>query len=529
MTTTPRTSAIGPDFTIPVEKRYFEDCVPGATYRYGSIAGLAPPGIDTLRWTRPVRPGDRLSIRTTVRAARLSRTKPDRGIVHTDVEVLNQHDDTVLTLTALNLLRSRDAGRPAPQERRNHARNVPAQLRPTTPHQPLPCARVPDAVPDPAMSCGARLSRGATGLGSTGWSTGAGPEVDRRRHGGSDVVGIVVLGGCAAWSMITATARAGRPEGVLLAVLAVAAGYAGGRIAGGLAPVATSCAVGAGGLCLALAAPQAVPAPNTSTPLGGAGATAALLVLSTGALACAAWAARTRHLRVTLHLLSAGTVVLGAVAGSGVGAAASCGVVLCTLAAAGLRHRAGALAGLGVGTAAVAGLGLALAGGALPSGAASFLGGELPEGRVRLWHRALDLAASDPVLGAGPGRFEEFGPVTTVSAASAGSPAPDARPHSAVLQVAAEQGFIGLALLTAAYCWLLYVLWRSTRPTPVVLTAGAALTAVAVLATVGNALSFTAVTAGAGLLAGIATAMPLGDEPPDDDAAAPEPVRDGRG
>ncbi|MEU6844282.1 O-antigen ligase family protein [Streptomyces sp. NPDC046716] len=342
----------------------------------------------------------------------------------------------------------------------------------------------------------------------------------------SDVVGVAVLGGCATWSLITATARAGRPEGVLLAVLAVAAGYAGGRIAGGLAPVATSCAVAAGGLALAVASPQAVPAPNTAAPPGGAGATAALLVLSTGALSCAAWAARNRRLRTTLHLLSAGTVAVGALAGSGAGAAASGVVVLCALASARLRRRAGALAGLGVGTAAVAGLGIALADGALPSGPASFLEGELSERRVQLWHRALDLAASDPSLGAGPGRFADFG---TASTLSAGSSAPDARPHSAVLQVAAEQGFIGLALLTAAYCWLLYVLWRSARPTPVVLTAGAALTAVAMLATVGNALSFTAVTAGAGLLAGIATAVPFGDEPPDDDAAAPEFVRDGRG
>ncbi|WP_353940707.1 O-antigen ligase family protein [Streptomyces sp. HUAS MG91] len=337
------------------------------------------------------------------------------------------------------------------------------------------------------------------------------------------MVGIAVLGGCAAWSLITATARAGRPEGVLLAVLAVAAGYAGGRIAGGLAPVATSCAVAAGGLCLAVASPQTVPAPNTSAPPGGAGATAALLVLSTGALSCAAWATRARRPRIALHLLSAGTVVVGVLAGSGAGAAASCGVVLCALGSARARHRAGALAGLGFGTAAVAGLGVGLADGALPPGPASFLEDELSEHRVRLWHRALDLAASDPVLGAGPGRFEDFG---TVSAAS---PVPDARPHSAVLQVAAEQGFIGLALLTAAYGWLLYVLWRSARSTQVVLTAGAALTAVAMLATVGNALSFTAVTVGAGLLGGIATAVPFGDEPPDDDAAAPEFVRDGRG
>ncbi|WP_199791076.1 MULTISPECIES: O-antigen ligase family protein [unclassified Streptomyces] len=360
-------------------------------------------------------------------------------------------------------------------------------------------------------------------MGSTGWSTRTGPGTARRRRGRSDAAGIAVLGGCAAWSLITATAHAGRPEGMLLAVLAVAAGYAGGRIGGALVPVATSCLVAAGGLCLACASPPAMPAPNTATTLGGAGATAALFALSAGALCCAAWASRARGLRVALHVPAAATVVVAAVVGSGAGAAACAGVVLCSLASARLRRRAIGLAGLGLATAAVAGLGVALAQGALPSGLASSLAAQLPERRMLLWHQALDLAASDPLLGAGPGRFEDFTGVPPQPAL------PDGRPHSAVLQVLAEQGVVGLALLAAAYCWLLYVLWRSARSTQVVLAAGAALTAVAVLATVGNPLSFTTVTVGVGLLAGIATAEPLTDEPPDDAAAAPVDVRGGRG
>jgi hypothetical protein len=64
------------------------------------------------------------------------------------------------------------------------------------------------------------------------------------------------------------------------------------------------------------------------------------------------------------------------------------------------------------------------------------------------------------------------------------------------------------------FCWVLYSLWRSPCPTPIALTAGAALTALAVIVSVGNALSFTTVTAGAGLLAGLATARPLRDEEP---------------
>jgi hypothetical protein len=66
-----------------------------------------------------------------------------------------------------------------------------------------------------------------------------------------------------------------------------------------------------------------------------------------------------------------------------------------------------------------------------------------------------------------------------------------------------------VALLGAAFCWMLHALWRSPRPTPVVLTAAATLTALAVKSCLGNALSFSQVTAGAGLLAGLATARRL--------------------
>lgn len=69
--------------------------------------GLASPGIDELRWVRPVRPGDRLSLRVTVLEARRSRSKPDRGLVRASVEVLNQNGEPVMTLKPLNLHRCR--------------------------------------------------------------------------------------------------------------------------------------------------------------------------------------------------------------------------------------------------------------------------------------------------------------------------------------------------------------------------------------------------------------------------------------
>jgi acyl dehydratase len=73
-------------------------------------SSLGSPGVDELRWLRPARPGDELALRTTVEAARLSRSKPDRGLVRTRVELVNGGGDVVLSLTAMNLILTRPAG-----------------------------------------------------------------------------------------------------------------------------------------------------------------------------------------------------------------------------------------------------------------------------------------------------------------------------------------------------------------------------------------------------------------------------------
>jgi acyl dehydratase len=155
------------DFTVPVGERYFEDYQAGAVYEYGyadvdeqemlafarrfdpqpihtdaafaadgpfagliasgwltggifmrlfadhylsSAASLASPGIDELRWPVPVRPGDTLRLRTTITETRPSRSKPDRGLVLTHAELLNQDDRVVLSLKPVNLLRRRAPG-----------------------------------------------------------------------------------------------------------------------------------------------------------------------------------------------------------------------------------------------------------------------------------------------------------------------------------------------------------------------------------------------------------------------------------
>ena len=69
--------------------------------------GLPSPGVDELRWTLPVRPGDTLTLRATVTEARRSRSKPDRGLIHSFMEVLNQNGQVVMTMRPVNPVRVR--------------------------------------------------------------------------------------------------------------------------------------------------------------------------------------------------------------------------------------------------------------------------------------------------------------------------------------------------------------------------------------------------------------------------------------
>jgi len=155
------------DLAVPVTDRYFEDYAPGSVCVYGQIAmtesdivefarrydpqpmhtdpvaaargpfggliasgwhttacvmrvlverylshvaALVSPGIDEMRWKAPVRPGDILRVRVTVLEASPSRSKPDRGLVRTLIEALNQNDEILLSMRAMNLLLRRNPG-----------------------------------------------------------------------------------------------------------------------------------------------------------------------------------------------------------------------------------------------------------------------------------------------------------------------------------------------------------------------------------------------------------------------------------
>ena len=70
-------------------------------------AGLGSPGIDELRWKRPVYPGDTLHVRGKIVDKTPSRSRPDMGSFRTETMVTNQHDQPVMTFTSIVLIRRR--------------------------------------------------------------------------------------------------------------------------------------------------------------------------------------------------------------------------------------------------------------------------------------------------------------------------------------------------------------------------------------------------------------------------------------
>jgi acyl dehydratase len=70
-------------------------------------ASMGSPGIDELRWLKPVRPGDRLRVRLTVVESVPSRSRPDRGVVKSFSETLNQDGEVVMTSRGMVMYRRR--------------------------------------------------------------------------------------------------------------------------------------------------------------------------------------------------------------------------------------------------------------------------------------------------------------------------------------------------------------------------------------------------------------------------------------
>jgi acyl dehydratase len=72
-------------------------------------ASLGSPGVDEIRWLKPVRPGDTLTVSITTVESRPSASKPDRGIVVNTWQATNQHGEVVATMKGMGMFLRRPA------------------------------------------------------------------------------------------------------------------------------------------------------------------------------------------------------------------------------------------------------------------------------------------------------------------------------------------------------------------------------------------------------------------------------------
>jgi acyl dehydratase len=76
-------------------------------------ASMGSPGVDEVKWLIPIRPDDRLTLKSTIVETRASNSRPDRGFIKVAFEMLNQSGDCVMTLGSSLMISRRGAGKPA--------------------------------------------------------------------------------------------------------------------------------------------------------------------------------------------------------------------------------------------------------------------------------------------------------------------------------------------------------------------------------------------------------------------------------
>jgi acyl dehydratase len=74
-----------------------------------TATSLGSPGLDEIRWMRPVRPGDTLRVIARVVETRASESKPDRGVVSIHYTTLNQRGEAVFSMIGRQLIQRRPA------------------------------------------------------------------------------------------------------------------------------------------------------------------------------------------------------------------------------------------------------------------------------------------------------------------------------------------------------------------------------------------------------------------------------------
>jgi len=73
-------------------------------------ASMGSPGVDELRWVKPVRAGDTLHLKSKVLETRASASRPDMGTVRSRYEVYNQHGELVMHMSGVGMFRRRSPG-----------------------------------------------------------------------------------------------------------------------------------------------------------------------------------------------------------------------------------------------------------------------------------------------------------------------------------------------------------------------------------------------------------------------------------
>ncbi len=73
------------------------------------VASLGSPGVDEIRWLRPVYPGDTLRCESEIIDKRQSSSKPEMGSYRSKITILNQDDQPVLTMVSIGLIRVRSS------------------------------------------------------------------------------------------------------------------------------------------------------------------------------------------------------------------------------------------------------------------------------------------------------------------------------------------------------------------------------------------------------------------------------------
>ncbi|MCX7173417.1 MAG: MaoC family dehydratase [Proteobacteria bacterium] len=72
-------------------------------------ASMGSPGVDSIKWLKPVRPGDTLRVRSSVMESRPLESKPHVGLVRSGWEVFNQNNECVMTMEGHGMFRRRPA------------------------------------------------------------------------------------------------------------------------------------------------------------------------------------------------------------------------------------------------------------------------------------------------------------------------------------------------------------------------------------------------------------------------------------